>query len=68
MKHDASSHVEGDGTTEILCDWIHTLQPPDKSPYVSEGIKHLILDEIGFDPCGCACTMVKTTGQCDPSI
>ena len=47
MKHNTISHVEGDGTTAILCEWIHALQPADIPSEVIERAKYLILDGIG---------------------
>ena len=44
---EASANVEGDGTTAMLCEWIHALQPADVPAGVSERAKHLILDGIG---------------------
>lgn len=65
MKHELASESEGDGTTEVLCNWIHSLEPSSIPCDVIERAKYLILDGLG---CGLVGSHVPWSEQCAEAI
>lgn len=64
-KHRMASDLGGDGTTEILCNWIHSLESSNIPCDVIERAKYLILDGLG---CGLVGSHVPWSERCAEAI
>lgn len=60
-----ASDVVGDGTTEILCNWIHSLESSNIPCEVIERAKYLILDGLG---CGLVGSHVPWSEKCAEAV